>query len=74
MIFTTSPYERSHGKRPQGTGSWAFQRTTTDVAFDGDLYGKIEFFTGTLSEAKKQCKSFFADQFGDCEITVAVLP
>lgn len=61
--FTTSPYERSHGKAPRGNGSWAFQRSTTRVAFAGDLYGEVEFYNGTLTEAKKQARKNMLTDF-----------
>jgi hypothetical protein len=74
ISIVTSPYERSHGKCPRGEGSWAFQRTTSNAALTDDLYGKIEFWQGSLGDAMKKAQEFFADQFGPCDITIALLP
>lgn len=51
--FTTSQFERSHGRKPKGFGGWAFSRSTSASAFESDLFGEVEFFSGTLTEAKK---------------------
>tara|TARA_R110000824_G_C14889720_1_gene644298 strand:- start:179 stop:391 length:213 start_codon:yes stop_codon:yes gene_type:complete len=57
--FTTSPFERSHGRKPKGFGMWAFQPATRQTAFDAELTGEVEFFTGTLTEAKAQARKHF---------------
>ena len=60
--ITTRPYNRSHGKAPQGNGGWAFQRSTTEVAFDADLYGDILFTKfGTLTECRKAAQAAMPD-------------
>jgi len=45
----TSEYEFSHGKKPKGTGSWAF-------FIDGDIGDvlRAHWFNGKYSEARKQ--------------------
>lgn len=57
LTFTTANFVRSTGKQPRGRGSWAFRRSATATAFDRDLSGDVEFFNGTLSEAKSALKS-----------------
>jgi hypothetical protein len=66
--FTTSAFVRSHGRQPRGTGTWAFQRATRHTAFSSELVGEVEFFHGTLTEAKAKAKA--AGMAG----LVAVLP
>ena len=53
---TTRAFTRSSGRSPRGYGSWGFQRSTTEAAYDGDLYGEMEFFQGTLTEARREAK------------------
>lgn len=55
--FTASAFERSHGKRPTGRGSWAFQQTTSFTAFDAELFGEIEFFNDTLTGAMARMRA-----------------
>ena len=57
--FTESAFIRSHGKRPSRStyGSWAFQRTTRETAYDSELRDGILWFKGTLPEAKKALKA-----------------
>lgn len=55
--FTAAAFVRSHRRSPKGRGSWAFQRTVRSTAFDAELFGPIEFFTGTLTEAKKAARA-----------------
>jgi hypothetical protein len=57
--FTTAPFERSHGRKPKGYGAWAFQAATCDTAFDSELIGEVEFFTGTFTEARVEARRFF---------------
>lgn len=52
--FTTRAFQRSHGRRPSGRGTWGFQQSTTEVAFDADLRGDVLWANGTLAEAKRQ--------------------
>lgn len=54
--ITSRDYERSHGKLPRGTGSWAFKFYPTKNK--DDEYGDIEFFNGSYSDAKKQAKEY----------------
>ncbi len=57
--FTTRQFERTHGRKPKGFGSWAFQATTSETAFDSELTGEIQFFTGTFTEARAAAKQAF---------------
>jgi len=57
LTFTDRAFVRSHGRSPRGTGCWAFCRTTTQVAFEADLLGEVEFYSGTLTEAKAALKA-----------------
>lgn len=59
--FTADAYRRTNGKDPKGYGTWAFQRSTTRNAYWGDLYGELEFFAGTLTEAKKAARASMSD-------------
>lgn len=55
ISFTNRNYVRSHARNPSSStmGSWAFQASATDAAFDRDLSGPIEWVhMATLSEAK----------------------
>lgn len=66
--FTTAAFERSHGRRPSGRGSWAFQAATNWTAFDRDLTGEIVWANGTLTEAKAAARIALPGQL------IAVLP
>lgn len=68
-MTTTRAYERSHGRKPRGEGGWGFQRSTTEVAFDGDRYGDVHFFFGTYTEARKAAVEAMSDA-----AVVAVMP
>lgn len=70
VTFTTRQFERTHGRKPKGFGHWAFQRTTRETAFEGELVGEVEFFSGTLTEAKAAAK---AAGMGELTGLVAVL-
>ena len=59
-MFTTRNFERSHGRPPRGRGSWAFQESATDAAFEEDMRGDVEWFHGTYSEAREQAAQAFA--------------
>jgi hypothetical protein len=52
--FTTAAFERSHGRKPRGRGEWGFQQSASHRAFFEDLTGEMQFFRGTLTEAKAQ--------------------
>lgn len=67
--FDDREYRRSHMKSPRGRGSWAFQ-----AIGDGGLVGDVVFFSGTLTEAKKQAAAHFRDQDVASDIRIAVLP
>ena len=67
--FTDRAFVRSTGRSPRGTGHWAFQASTRESAFDSDLVGEIEFFVGTLSNARSEARRHFAGA-----AFVAVLP
>ena len=56
VTFHTTDYEFSHGKKPRGSGSWAFQKC--------DYRGRVAdgsdvFFCsfGTMTECKKQVRA-----------------
>lgn len=54
--FTTRAFERSHGRKPSSStmGSWAFRASSSETAFESDLYGELVFVhMATLAEAKK---------------------
>ena len=68
VSFSTTPYEREHGKQPRGYGAWAFQRL-----YGGTLVGEIKFFTGTVAEAKKMAAEAFADLTAGGLTDVAIL-
>ena len=57
--FTTRQFERTHGRTPKGFGAWAFQATTHDTAFESELTGEVQFFTGTFTEARAEARRFF---------------
>lgn len=57
LSFTTKAYVRATGHAPRGTGMWAFCRTHTETAFEDDLVGEPEFYSGTLAEAKAALKA-----------------
>ncbi len=59
--FTTAPFERTHGRTPKGFGAWAFQATTSETAFDSELTGEVQFFTGTFTEARANARRFFGN-------------
>ena len=59
--FTTAPFERSHGRKPKGHGDWAFQAATRDTAFDSELTGEVQFFTGTFTKARAEARRFFGN-------------
>jgi hypothetical protein len=66
VYFSARPYERSHLKPPRGRGSWAFS------SYEGGVeQGEPVFFSGTLTDAKKQAREHFAAQG---VVDVAVLP
>ncbi len=48
MKFSSIEYEISNGRKPKGTGSWAFSTERNPKVED------MWFFFGTLAEAKKQ--------------------
>lgn len=70
LRFTTRQFERTHGRKPKGFGNWAFQQVTAETAFDHERVGRVEFFTGTLTEAKAKAK---AEGMGELTGLVAVL-
>ncbi len=59
--FTTRQFERTWGSKPKGFGTWAFQATTTQTAFDSERTGEIQFFTGTLTEARNEARRSFTE-------------
>jgi len=77
--FRNDEYVRSHGKNPQGFGMWAFRVVLLGNSGEySDLEGcQPLFYTGTLTQAKKQVKEramLEAKQVGRCrEILVDVL-
>lgn len=57
---TTRAYERTHGKQPAGSGSWAFQGSTTRSAFSADVT-EPQFFYGEYRDVVKQAREAFAE-------------
>jgi hypothetical protein len=47
--FSTTEFEFAHGKKPRGTGQWAF-------FFDGD--SEPMWFTGSFANAKKSAMAW----------------
>jgi len=68
--FDTRQYEFSHGAKPRGRGSWAFEIREGDE--------EIGWFQGTYSEAKKQAKAWAQEKALTAgyagELTIEVLP
>jgi hypothetical protein len=59
--FTNSQYVRAWGKNPRGEGGWAFAEVQSRDALDRDVIdGTLQFFYGTLTEAKKQARAHYA--------------
>lgn len=57
MHFNTTHFEFAHGKKPRGTGNWAFgTQPCTPVE-------KCFFVSGTFSEAKKAARAHFVGRF-----------
>ena len=51
VTVNTSRYALHYGKAPRGNGLWAFG----DWKFDSGMEdGKVEFFSGSYTEAKKK--------------------
>ena len=69
--FTTAEYERSHGRKPSGTGVWAFQTTVNRTAFDSERVGEVWF---TPAMTYEQAKQYVRDNYAARNTTVAVLP
>lgn len=69
--FTDAAFRRSHSKAPRGNGCWAFQATTRRTAFESEMTGPVEFFSGTFTEAKAQA---VAAGMGEATGMVAVCP
>lgn len=57
ITVDTSTFERSHGKKPRGYGSWAFYNKPDH----GDEFDKLFFANGTYTEAKKAALAFAAE-------------
>jgi hypothetical protein len=55
ITLTHRAFERSHGKRARGRGTWAFQQTRSDLAFEHDRHGEIVWGPpgATLTEARR---------------------
>jgi hypothetical protein len=60
VIVDTTNYERNHGGKPRGQGSWAF--CTVDPRRD-DYLNHVMWFNGSYSEAKKQAQAQAAGRF-----------
>ncbi|MCX5831998.1 MAG: hypothetical protein NT140_08945 [Deltaproteobacteria bacterium] len=64
MIITTLQYEFSHGTKPKGFGSWAFQ-----------INGETKWFSqANYSEALKKAKAYARRELQDPYATIAVQP
>jgi hypothetical protein len=60
LEFTSADFVRSHGRTPRssgGGGSWGFQRSRTEAAFERDLFGEVVWVFGTLTEAKAKLRA-----------------
>ncbi len=57
--FTTRQFERTHGRTPKSFGAWAFQAATHETAFESELTGEVQFFTGTFTEARAEARQAF---------------
>lgn len=57
VIVETIAYECSHGKKPRGTGTWAFSPDRNPKDFSSD---SVYFTTGSYGEAKKAAQCRFA--------------
>ena len=67
--FTNAAFLRSAGRKPSGSGCWAFQVSRSESAFEADLSGEVFFAPfGTLTEAKKAAAVRFPGKL------VAVMP
>lgn len=71
--FTTSPYERAHGRKPRGDGQWAFRQASSDTAYDHEQFGPIVWATGTLAQAKRQAATELESWNGIKPARLAVL-
>ena len=56
---TTAAFERTHGRKAKGHGNWAFQAATHRTAFESELTGEVQFFTGTFTEARAEARQAF---------------
>lgn len=65
---TTAAFERSHGRKPRGFATWAFQGAAARTAFDAELVGEPTFITANYSEAREIAQRHIEATF------VAVLP
>lgn len=52
----TNKYERAHGKKPRGTGYWAFGNSTETTVW---------FVYGTYSEAKRKAAKEAKERIGE---------
>lgn len=59
--FSTTEFEFAHGKKPRGTGGWAFC-----------FKGQTVFFQGTFTEAKVQAAAWVKTQTIERFVTVVV--
>ena len=50
MTTNTSEYEFSHGHKPRGQGTWAFEMTFTDD--NGSFCTETRFANGTMAAAR----------------------
>lgn len=55
MKFSTREFEFSHGKKPRGTGTWAF----ATVAAPAPGSPAIFWHNGSFAEAKKAAREHF---------------
>lgn len=74
MTFDTNEYELTHGRKPRGEGSWAFQFFFTHNVVVMGTNGRdvLEFAPGLLTySAAKRWAIARAKELGACRVAVA---
>ncbi len=69
--FRNDEYIKANGTAPKGTGMWAFADKRNPAP------EKIQFFYGTLSQAKAQAKAYYkklAEQACETWMIIYILP
>ena len=68
ITFSTRAYERSHFSKPKGTGMWGFALHSNPEP------DEMQFFYGSLTQAKAQAKAYYAQMAQESSITIYILP